>query len=114
MKTNLLRGCLIALLFTTGAYAQSTTSDTKEMSSSERRAETDTSTNGKQDSNDEPTSLKQDIKRKAKVAGEAVDKTTKKIGEVVNKGLDKAENAIVTEGKKIKAKRAVNVRRDTL
>ena len=38
------------------------------------------------------------IKRKAKVAGAAVDTTAQKVGRAVNKGLDKAENAIVTEG----------------
>ena len=58
------------------------------------------------------------IKRKAKVAGAAVDTTAQKVGRAVNKGLDKAENAIVTEGDKLKAKRdsaqAAKARRDSL
>ncbi len=58
------------------------------------------------------------IKRKAKVAGAAVDTTAQKVGRAVDKGLDKAENAIVSEADKLKARRdstqAAKARRDSL
>ncbi len=74
--------------------------------------------NAGQNMGDAASEAGQGVKRKAKVAGEAVDTTAQKVGREVNKGLDKAENAIVTEGDKLKAKRdssrAQKARRDSL
>lgn len=94
MKIKTFSAVAVALLLTTGAYAQETNKEMRKEARAERNAR-----------------LKEDLK----VAGEAVDTTAARIGRGVNKGLDKAENAITSEADKIKAKRrAAKARRDTL
>lgn len=123
MKTKLFSAFALALLLTVGAYAQdSTAMSKKEMRQQERaerkaRVKEDLKNTG-QNMGDAASEVGQGAKRKAKVAGEAVDTTAHRVGRAVNKGLDKAENAIVTEGDKLKAKRdssrAQKARRDSL
>ncbi|GAB3996553.1 hypothetical protein GCM10028807_39420 [Spirosoma daeguense] len=123
MKTKLIGALMLAFCISVGAYAQdSTAMSKKEMRKqerAERKARVKESLNSAgEDIGDAATEMKRGAKRKAKVAGEAVDSAATKTGRAVNKGLDKAENAIITEGDKIKAKRdssrAAKAERDTL
>jgi hypothetical protein len=123
MKTKLFSAFALALLLTVGAYAQDTTAMSKKEMRQQERAERKARVkedlkNAGQNMGDAASEAGQGVKRKAKVAGEAVDTTAQKVGREVNKGLDKAENAIVTEGDKLKAKRdssrAQKARRDSL
>ena len=123
MKTKLLSAFALASFITIGAYAQdSTATSAKEMRKQEKaerkaRLKNDLKDTG-QSISTTASEAGQGIKSKAKVAGTAVDTTAHRVGRSVNNGLDKAENGIVTEGNKLKAKRdssrAEKARRDSL
>ncbi len=123
MKTKLVSAFAIAALVNIGAYAQdSTAMSQKEIRRQERaerkaRLKEDVKNAGQQ-VGEATKEVGKGAKEKIKVANDAVEKGAKKVGETVNKGLDKAENAIVTEGDKLKARRdsakVEKARRDTL
>ena len=121
MRTRIFGALAFAFLFSVGVYAQDTTAtmSKKEMRQQEKaerkaRVKEDLKNTG-QAVGETATEAGRGIKRKAKVAGAAVDSAAAKTGRAVNKGLDKAENAIVTEGDKLKAKGdSSKARRDSL
>lgn len=123
MKIKLVSAFAIAALVSIGAYAQeSTAMSQKEIRRQERaerkaRLKEDVKNAGQQ-VGEATKEVGKGAKEKIRVANDAVEKGAKKVGETVNKGLDKAENAIVTEGDKLKAKRdsakVEKARRDTL
>ena len=104
MKTKLLSALSLVLLLTVGAYAQDSTAIKKEMRKQERA--------------ERKARVKQDVKNTSRKVTDVVDKETKKIGTAVNTGLDKAESAVITEGRKLKNKRdssqTEKAKRDTL
>lgn len=123
MKTRVGTTLVIALLLSAGAYAQDSTALSKKEIRQQERAERKARVkselkNAGQSVGDAAKEVGKGAKEKAKVADEAVSKGAQKVGTTVNKGLDKAENAIVTEGDKLKAKRdsarAEKARRDSL
>ncbi|ADB37417.1 hypothetical protein [Spirosoma linguale] len=123
MKTKLVNTLALTLLITVGAYAQDTTGLSKKEIRQQERAERKARVKGElqnagQSVGDAAKEVGRGAKEKAKVADEAVTKGAQKVGTTVNKGLDKAENAIVTEADRIKAKRdsarTEKARRDTL
>lgn len=123
MKIKLVSAFAIAALVSIGAYAQeSTAMSQKEIRRQERaerkaRLKEDVKNAGQQ-VGEATKEVGKGAKEKIRVANDAVEKGAKKVGETVNKGLDKAENAIVTEGDKLKARRdsakVEKARRDTL
>ena len=120
MKTQLFSALTLALFLSISAYAQdSTATMSKKEEKAERKArmKQDLKNTG-QAVGETASEAGQGIKRKAKVAGTAVDTAAHRVGRTVNRGLDKAENGIVTEGDKLKAKRdssrAQKARRDSL
>ena len=123
MKTKWISAFALTVLISAGAYAQDTTALSKKEIRQQERAERKARVkedlkNAGQRVGNAATEVGKGAKEKAKVADEAVSKGAAKVGSTVNKGLDKAENAIVTEADKIKAKRdssrAEKARRDTL
>jgi hypothetical protein len=123
MKKNLLSVFALTLFLGVGAYAQDITTMSKKEIRQQERAERKARVkedlkNASQSVGEAAKEVGKGAKEKAKVADEAVSKGAKKVGETVNKGLDKAENAIVTEGDKLKAKRdsarTEKARRDSL
>ncbi len=123
MNTKWISAFALTLLICSGAYAQDTTALSKKEIRQQERAERKARVkedlkNAGQSVGTAATEVGKGAKEKAKVADEAVTKGAKNVGSTVNKGLDKAENAIVTEADRIKAKRdsskAEKARRDTL
>lgn len=123
MKTHVLSALALAFFLSVSAYAQDSTAisnkATRQQEKADRKARMKSDLKNTGQAIGETTSeAGQGIKRKAKVAGTAIDTTANRIGRTVNKGLDKAENGIVTEGNKLKAKRdssrAEKARRDSL